>query len=77
MSSAGVDRGAAPRGRGRGVSGTDELFCHADVATIWGNLSNVTDHALLDDSKVPAEPTTSYWPMLLAGQTLGNPYLDA
>jgi len=48
-----------------------ELFDHADMATIWVELSAVTDHALLDDSVTPASRTTNYWPMLLAGQTLG------
>jgi len=48
-----------------------ELFDHADMATVWIELSAVPDHALLDDNVTPASRTTNYWPMLLAGQTLG------
>jgi hypothetical protein len=65
--------------RGRGsieqalwlVDAVGELFRHADMANIWIDLSNVTEHALLSDSAVPAQPTTNYWAMLLAGWTLG------
>ena len=38
---------------------------------MWIDVSGVLDHALLDDTRTPASPTTNYWPMLLVAQTLG------
>jgi len=58
------------------VDAAGELFRHADLASYWVELSNVTDHAALDDRSTPIQPTTNYWALLLAGQTLGFGWRD-
>jgi hypothetical protein len=48
-----------------------ELFLSVDVANVWIDLTGDDPHGLLSDRTSPPSRTKNYWPMRLAGRTLG------
>jgi hypothetical protein len=48
-----------------------ELFGSVDAANVWIDLTAEDPHALLSDRSSPPTRTKNYWPMALAGRTLG------
>lgn len=48
-----------------------ELFESLDVANVWIDLSGNDPHSLLSDASGTVQRTKNYWPMYVAGKTLG------
>jgi hypothetical protein len=48
-----------------------ELFESLDVANVWIDLSGNDPHSLMSDATGSVQRTKNYWPMYVAGKTLG------
>ena len=53
------------------------LFRSLDVANVWMDLTGDDPHGLLSDRATPPTRTKNYWPVYLAGRTLGLGRRDA